>query len=73
LALAGGGFRDMSRIAKSSPNMWVDVFRQNKNNLLQTMEVFQKEFDDIKSFIEKEEWDELYDFMQSANTLHKIL
>jgi prephenate dehydrogenase len=37
------------------------------------MEVFQKEFDDIKSFIEKEEWDELYDFMQSANTLHKIL
>jgi len=73
LALAGGGFRDMSRIAKSSPNMWVDVFRQNRKNLLETMEVFEQEFSDVKKFIEDEEWDKLYDFMQSANTLHKIL
>ena len=30
IALAAGGFKDMSRIAKSSPDMWTDIFRQNR-------------------------------------------
>ena len=34
IALAGGGFRDMSRIAKSSPHMWEDIFRQNSYNFV---------------------------------------
>ncbi len=35
VALAGGGFKSMSRIAKSSPAMWEDIFRQNRDNLLE--------------------------------------
>ena len=73
LALAGGGFRDMSRIAKSSPNMWVDVFKQNRSNLLVTLDEFQKELKDLEKMVKDEDWDSLYKFMQSANTLHKIL
>ena len=34
ISLAAGGFKDMSRIAKSSPAMWSDIFRQNRKNLL---------------------------------------
>jgi prephenate dehydrogenase len=73
LALAAGGFRDMSRIAKSSPHMWVDIFRQNRENLLTTIEVFEKEIGDAKRLIKEERWDELEAWMQSATTLHKIL
>jgi prephenate dehydrogenase len=73
LALAGGGFKDMSRIAKSSPNMWVDVFKQNRSNLLETIDEFEKELSLLKSMVKDENWDDLDDFMQSANTLHKIL
>ena len=43
VALAGGGFKDMSRIAKSSPNMWEDIFRQNKSNVLKAINSFQSE------------------------------
>jgi prephenate dehydrogenase len=71
--LAGGGFKDMSRIAKSSPNMWEDIFRQNKNNLLEAINVFQSELKKCQKMVENEEWDTLNGWMQDANKLHDIL
>jgi len=73
IALAGGGFKDMSRIAKSSPNMWEDIFRQNKNNLLEAINVFQTELEKCQKMVENEEWDALNDWMEEANKLHDIL
>jgi len=73
IALAGGGFKDMSRIAKSSPNMWEDIFRQNKTNLLEAISVFQTELKECKKMVENEEWDTLNDWMEEANKLHDIL
>ncbi len=72
-ALAGGGFRDMSRIAKSSPHMWEDVFRQNRDNLLTAIAYFQDELNRCKSMVEDEEWDNLNRWMSDANRLHDIL
>jgi prephenate dehydrogenase len=73
VALAGGGFKDMSRIAKSSPNMWEDIFRQNKSNMLEAMHSFQSELKKCQKMVENEEWEELNTWMQNANTLHDIL
>ena len=73
VALAGGGFRDMSRIAKSSPNMWEDIFRQNRPNLLESISSFQDQLEKCKDMIEKEKWEELNAWMCSANELHDIL
>jgi Prephenate dehydrogenase len=73
IALAGGGFRDMSRIAKSSPTMWEDIFRQNKTNLLQAIGAFETELDKCRTMVENEEWDTLNKWMQEANRLHHIL
>ena len=73
VALAGGGFRDMSRIAKSSPRMWEDVFRQNKENLLSAIDHFDRELQKCRDMVEKEEWDGLNSWMESANRLHDIL
>ncbi len=73
IALAGGGFKDMSRIAKSSPNMWEDIFRQNKTNLLEAISVFQLELNKCQKMVENEEWDRLNDWMNEANKLHDIL
>ncbi len=73
IALAGGGFKDMSRIAKSSPNMWEDIFRQNKTNLLEAINAFESELKECKKMVENEEWDTLNDWMKKANRLHDIL
>jgi prephenate dehydrogenase len=73
IALAGGGFRDMSRIAKSSPTMWTDIFRQNKENLLRAIECFKGELERCETLVENEEWEALHHWMEEANGLHKIL
>ena len=73
IAMAGGGFKDMSRIAKSSPNMWLDVFEQNKENLLDAISCFSNELDKLKSDIESDNWDSVKKWILSANKLHNIL
>ena len=73
LALAAGGFRSMSRVAKSSANMWEDIFRQNKSNLLEAIELFEDELKLLKQNIEKDDWDKLHKNIQSSNRLHDIL
>ncbi len=53
LLLAGGGFKDMSRIAKSSPIMWTDIFKQNRDNLLNSITLFEAELAKCKKIIEE--------------------
>ena len=73
IALAGGGFKDMSRIAKSSPDMWTDVFRQNRDNLILAIECFKGELERCEELILQEKWEELHAWMRKANGLHEIL
>jgi len=73
VALAGGGFKSMSRIAKSSPNMWEDIFRQNRDNILESIEIFNKEMMLCKKMLEEEDWEGLHKWMKEANKLHDIL
>lgn len=73
LALAAGGFRSMSRLAKSSPYMWEDIFRQNKKNLLEAVELFEDELQALKKNIVDENWKEVNKTMAEGKKLHDIL
>jgi len=73
VTLAAGGFRDMSRLAKSNAHMWGDIFKENKKNLLDSVEAFKSELKKAKEMIEKEEWDKLKKWMETGNELHKIM
>lgn len=73
IALAGGGFRDMSRIAKSSPYMWEAIFSQNKKNLLDAIACFQEELEACKSMLQNDDWEKLVKWMKEANGLHDVL
>ncbi len=72
LALAAGGFRSMSRLAKSSPDMWEDIFRQNKSNLLEAIDLFETELKQLKSNIENDEWKKVHQDIQNGKKLYDI-
>jgi prephenate dehydrogenase len=73
LTLAAGGFKDMSRLAKSSPDMWTDIFKQNKHNLLHSLKHFQQELDSCTQMIEDEDFESLHRWIAQSNKLHHIL
>jgi len=73
ISLAAGGFRDMSRIAKSSPYMWGDIFRQNKKNLLESISLYEEQLKNLKEMLEDDNHDEIQTWIKKANTLHKII
>lgn len=73
LALAAGGFRSMSRLAKSSPDMWEDIFKQNKSNLLEAIELFEHELSIIKENIKNDAWEKVHKEMSNGKKLHDIL
>ncbi|NQT95757.1 MAG: prephenate dehydrogenase [Candidatus Omnitrophica bacterium] len=49
LRLTGSGFKDTTRIAKSNPNMWSDIFMQNKRSILESILKFKKELSLLES------------------------
>jgi len=73
LALAAGGFRSMSRLAKSSPNMWEDIFRQNKDHLLEAINLFEDELDAMKKAIKEEAWTDVRKRLETGKKLHEII
>ena len=48
---SGGGLRDTTRIAASSPEMWRDIFLWNRENLLQLIETYQRHLGEFKRLI----------------------
>ncbi|MCK5293196.1 MAG: prephenate dehydrogenase [Arcobacteraceae bacterium] len=73
VSLAAGGFKDMSRVAKSSPDMWTDIFRQNRDNMLDAISLYEDQVSKIKQMIKDEDYGEIKKWMKNANSLHDIL
>ena len=73
LALIGGGFRSMSRLSKSSPKMWNDIFKQNTQNVLDSITSFQEELQKAKDMLESRDWEGLEAFMAQANKLQEFM
>lgn len=71
--LTGGSFGGMARIAKSNPQMWVDIFKQNKDNLLSSIDSFKKELAICEDIIKNEKWEELKQWIKTANQIRDIL
>lgn len=49
LRYAGQGFRDTTRIASSSPELWRDICIYNRKNLISDMDIFIKRLEKVRS------------------------
>ncbi len=73
LALVGGGFKSMSRLANSHPITWRDIFRFNKKHLMNAIVEFEGNLSFAKNLIENENYDELEKWMKKANGLRDFM
>src|SRR2546425_4821473 len=51
-AFAGGGYKDTTRIAASSPEMWRDICLWNRDNLLRQIEPYEARLNHIKALLQ---------------------
>lgn len=73
LNLAGGGFESTVRLAKSSPEMWLPIFRQNKYNILDVLREYIHQLEIFRKALERDNNAELHQTILRANEIRKIL
>lgn len=64
--LAAGGFRDITRIASSDPQMWTDILLSNKEALLELMGTWQAEMQQVSTWIQTENKEAIFQFFYEA-------
>jgi prephenate dehydrogenase len=71
--LAGGGFSSTVRLAKSSPEMWAPIFKQNRDNLLDVLDEHINQLSRFRSLLIKKDFDTFYQLMKEANNIRRII
>jgi prephenate dehydrogenase len=68
LNFAASGFRDFSRIAASSPEVWRDISIQNQESIVRDLKLFQTEISKLTNFIETKDQKKLEEYLKLASS-----
>ena len=71
--LAGSGFESTVRLAKSSPDMWTPIFKQNRINVLEVLEEHIKQLQKLHDKIEAEDYEGLHKLIKKSNKIKRII
>lgn len=72
-ALASAGFASTVRLAKSNPAMWVPIFLQNKNNVLDVLDEHIEQLKTFRNILLLENEVALRKYIEQANTISRII
>lgn len=73
LDFAGGGLKDYTRVAASSPEMWAEIFKANKFQLLKAISEFKTSIEDIEDSIKKDDFESLKKLLEKAASVKRKL
>ena len=73
LAFSGGGLRDTTRIAASSPEMWRDICLANGKNLSEMIDLYIHHLQTFKAAIEQQNSGNLYSSIKQAKDIRERL
>lgn len=73
LAVAAGGFRDVTRVAASDPELWVDILRENRAAVLEALTGFEQRLRGVRAAIEGEGWDDIRRLLSEARAARALL
>ncbi|KIC02566.1 MULTISPECIES: prephenate dehydrogenase [unclassified Flavobacterium] len=71
--MAGSGFESTVRLAKSSPAMWTPIFKQNKKQVIETLEEYISNLTQFKDLLAADDYNAIYEEMESVNKIKEIL
>ncbi|OCB75145.1 prephenate dehydrogenase [Flavobacterium crassostreae] len=71
--MAGSGFESTVRLAKSSPAMWTPIFKQNKAQVVETLEEYISNLNQFKELLVQEDYQAIFEEMESVNKIKEIL
>ena len=71
--MAGSGFSSTVRLAKSSPHMWIPIFKQNKENISETLLQYINNLNQFKQLLDADKFDELHKQILEINHIRQIL
>jgi len=71
--LAGSGFESTVRLAKSSPDMWTPIFKQNRENVLEVLQEHIKQLQIVQQVLSSEDYDTFYKLIKKSNKIRRIL
>ncbi|RAK62692.1 prephenate dehydrogenase [Hymenobacter edaphi] len=71
--LASGGFASTVRLAKSSPAMWVPIFRQNRLNVLDVLDEHLHQLQRMRELLQQEDYAAFARLIEQANHIRRII
>jgi prephenate dehydrogenase len=73
LSLAAGGFRDVTRVAASNPDIWLDICSENAAAIAGVLREFARRLDDLGDLVASGDRDELRKRFLAARTARREL
>jgi prephenate dehydrogenase len=71
--LAAGGFESTVRLAKSSPEMWVPIFAQNRTNILEVLTEHIKQLQNMHDVLSNEDYEGFNKLIKRSNKIRRII
>ena len=71
--LAGGGFDSTARLAKSSAQTWIPIFKQNKYNVLDVLREYIHQLNLFRKALERDDYKEIEQIILRANQIKRVL
>jgi len=68
---SAGGLRDFTRIASSDPSMWRDIFIDNSENIIEVLDSFTKNLEEMKKAIKEKNSNKLIQIFSSTKDVRK--
>ena len=71
--LASTGLSATARLAKSAPDTWIPIFRQNRDNVLDVLDEHINTLSKFRTLLIKKDFEQFHELMEEANHIKKIL
>ena len=73
LAVAGGGFRDTTRIAASDPGLWVPILSGNRVAVLEALDAYTGRLEQVRAAVAEARWQDLHALLARASAARQRL